>query len=98
LIIEVGLAAKHLPFDSFIGIWGSVIADSLVAIGVFGELLFSAMGSRRHGELQRRSKLIVAELNTQAREANARASEANQKAQEAILELARLTAPRVLTQ
>jgi hypothetical protein len=77
LIIEVGLAAKHPPFDSFIGIWGSVIADSLVAIGVFGELLFSAMGSKRLGELQRRSKLMVAELNTQAREANARAAEAD---------------------
>lgn len=96
LIIEVALAAKHPPFDSFVGIWGSVIADRLVALGVFGELLFSAMGSKRHGELQRRSKLIVAELNTQARTANARASEANQKAQEAILELAKFRAPRVL--
>jgi hypothetical protein len=63
LIIEVALAIKHPPFDSFVGIWGSVIADSLVALGVFGELLFSAMGSKRHGELQRRSKIMVAELN-----------------------------------
>ena len=90
MIIEVALAVKHPPFDSFVGIWGSVIADSLVAIGVFGELLFSAMGSKRLGELQRRSKLMVAELNTQAREAN-------QKAQEAALALAELTAPRMLT-
>jgi hypothetical protein len=97
LIIEVALAAKHSPFDSFIGIWGSVIADSLVALGVFGELLFSAIGSKRHGELQRRSKLMVAEANQKASEANARASEANQKAQEAILELADLRAPRALT-
>jgi hypothetical protein len=69
LIIEVALAAKHPPFDSFIGIWGSVIADSLVALGVFGELLFSAIGSKCHGELQRRSKLMVAESNRLASEA-----------------------------
>jgi hypothetical protein len=48
------------------------------------------MGSKRQGELQRRSKLMVAELNS-------RASEANQRAQEAILELAELRAPRALT-
>jgi hypothetical protein len=77
LIIEIALAAKHLPFDSFVGIWGSVIADSLVALGVFGELLFSAMGSKRLGELQRRSKIMVAELNMQACEANVRAAEAD---------------------
>jgi hypothetical protein len=90
LVIEVALAACHPPFDSFAGIWGAVIADSLVALGVAGEVLFSRMGSARQRELQRRSDEKVAE-------AEARASEANQRAQEAILELAKFRAPRILT-
>jgi len=64
LVIEVILAACHPPFDSFAGIWGAVIADSLVAIGVAGEVLFSRMGSARQRELQRRSdeRVVVSQF------------------------------------
>ena len=48
------------------------------------------MGSKRHGELQRRSKLMVAELNAQACDAIARASETQ-------LELEKFKTPRSLS-
>jgi len=90
LIAEVALAWLHLPPDSACSVWGTVLADSLVAIGVSGEVQFSRMAFRRDKELKRRSDEKVAE-------AKARAAEANQKAQESILELARLREQGALT-
>ena len=75
LVIEVVLAFHHAPFDSFEGTWGAVIADSLVALGVASEILFSRLGFSRQYELQRRSDEIVAEAKTIAAQANERAAE-----------------------
>jgi hypothetical protein len=75
LVIEVALAACHPPFDSFAGIWGAVIADSLVALGVAGEVLFSRMGSARQRELQRRSGEKVAEAISRATDAERKTEE-----------------------
>jgi hypothetical protein len=75
LVIEVLIAAAHPSFDSFMEIWGSVIADSLVALGVIGELLFSAKGSRCQTELRRRSDENVVEANARAEEARLKTEE-----------------------
>jgi hypothetical protein len=87
---EVSIAAYHPPYDSWMEQWGSALANSLVAIGVALEIIFSQMAGLRQSELRRRSDEIAAE-------ATKRAAEANQKAQEAALELARLTTPRVIS-
>jgi hypothetical protein len=87
---EVAIAAIHPPYDSFLEQWGSSLANSLVAIGVAFEIIFSRMAGLRQNELKRRSDERVAA-------ANARAEEANQKAQEAALELAKLTTPRAIS-
>jgi hypothetical protein len=60
LLLEVGLAWTHPTYDSVVGRWGSVIADALVALGVFGELLFSNRAQLRQHELDRRSREKVA--------------------------------------
>jgi hypothetical protein len=52
---EVGIAAYHPPYDSWIEQWGSAIANSLVAIGVALEIMFSRMAGLRQDELRRRS-------------------------------------------
>jgi hypothetical protein len=75
LVIEVILAVLHPSFDSFASIWGAVIADSLVALGVLGELLFSAKGSRCQTELRRRSEIAVATSIERAAEATKIAEE-----------------------
>ena len=87
---EVAIAAIHPPYDSLLEQWGSSLANSLVAIGVGHEIIFSRMAGLRQNELKRRSDELVAV-------ANARAEEANQKAQEAALELARYRQPRSFT-
>lgn len=80
LVIEVVLAYRHAPPDSFGGIWGSVIADSLVALGVAAEILFSRLGAARQRELQRRSEIVVAEANERAQQAIKDAAEARERA------------------
>jgi hypothetical protein len=87
---EVAIAAIHPPYDSFLEQWGSSLANSLVAIGVAFEIIFSRIAGLRQNELKRRSDERVAA-------ANARAEEANQKAQEAALDLAKYRTPRYLT-
>jgi hypothetical protein len=87
---EVAIAAIHPPYDSFLEQWGSSLANSLVAIGVALEIIFSRMAGLRQNELKRRSDERVSA-------ANVRAEEANQKAQEAALELAKYRAPREFT-
>jgi hypothetical protein len=80
LVVEVVLACRHASPDSFEGIWGSVIADSLVALGVAAEILFSKMGSARQRELQRRSDITVAEANERAQQAIEDAAETRERA------------------
>ena len=93
LVIEIVLAVGvSLGIDKKgLENWGAVVADCLIALGVYCEIHFGRKASTGNVELRRRSEERVAE-------ANARAAAANQKAQEAILELARFKAPRVLTQ
>jgi hypothetical protein len=81
LIVDIGAAfafRKSLLESSV-----SIIADALIAIGVWGELWF-----------EKRAKTAADGIVAQA---NARAAEANARAEEAKLELARLTTPRTLT-
>jgi hypothetical protein len=80
LVIEVVLALRHAPFDSFEGTWGAVVADSLVALGVANEILFSRLGFSRQYELQRRSDEKVAEAKTTAAHAKERAADLEKEA------------------
>jgi hypothetical protein len=90
LVIEVVLAVAFRSDKSFIENWAPVLADCLIALGVYCEIHFGRRVKTAAEELQRLSDEKIAE-------AEARASEANQKAQEAILELAKFRAPRALT-
>jgi hypothetical protein len=93
LVVEVVLAFVHPSYDSALETISSVIADVLVALGVGGEVFFSARGFKCQGEMQRRS-------NTKLSDAIRAAGEANQKAEEARLARVKLEAqllPRSLT-
>lgn len=103
IVIEIGslLWFHRDPSERLV----AVIADALIGVGLVVEYIVILRAIVASGEAQRLSDEKVAEATAQAAEAtaqaaeaNARASEADQKAQEAILELARLTASRVLTQ
>ena len=94
LVIKVVLAFNHAPFDSFEGIWGAVIADSMVALGVAAEILCSRLGFSRQYELQRRSDEKIAEANTIAAQATKDAADARERT--ALLE--KLTAFRRLSE
>jgi hypothetical protein len=63
------LAGIHPSYDSFWERWGSVVSNSLVALGVSGEIQFSRMAFRRDKELKRRSDEKVAETTKLAEEA-----------------------------
>lgn len=56
LSIEVLEALFYLQTCPFFERWGAVIADVPVAVGVFGEIYFSAKGGARQSQLQHRSK------------------------------------------
>ncbi len=77
LFIEVALAVFHVRADSFSGIFGTVLADELIFLGVLGETLFGNRGKRAQSELQRRSDLALAEAVRAASEANERAAKAD---------------------
>jgi hypothetical protein len=62
LLIEVAMAADEALYNLLLSRWDTVAADALVALGVFFELLFSAMASRCQSELQRRANLEIARL------------------------------------
>jgi len=79
LVLEVGIAFTHPPFDSFGEHWGSAIADILVALGVAGEVLFSRMGSSRQNELTRRSSDKLANAEFLAMDAQRKLAEAQTK-------------------
>lgn len=89
LVIEVILAIAFRSDKSFIENWAPVLADCLIALGVYCEIHFGRKVKTAAEELQRLSDEKIAETE-------ARASEANQKAQEASLELAKFRAPRIL--
>jgi hypothetical protein len=79
--ISLGIEKKEIEN------WGAVIADCLIALGVYCEIHFGRRASHGHAELRRRSELRIAE-------ANVRAAEANRKAAEAELALAKFREPR----
>jgi hypothetical protein len=76
LVLEVGIALSHPPFDSFWEHWGAVIADTGVALGVAGEVLFGKMGNSRQSELNRRTNAKLADAVSVSAEANERAANA----------------------
>jgi hypothetical protein len=77
LVTEVWLAIEFRPTgESFTHTWGSVIADVLVATGVFFEILFGRWAIHQGSELQGRAEKALAEATERAGNANARAAEA----------------------
>ena len=62
---EIALGFIHPPHDSLFGRWGSVFATVIVFVGVGAEVWFSGMGSRRQGELVRRSNDELAKAQTE---------------------------------
>lgn len=95
---EFALAAYHPQYDSPLDHWGTAVFNFLVAIGIAGEILFSAMAHRFDGELGRRAKKELAEAKDRLAQvefdsgfteenvakANARAAEAQERAAQAI--------------
>jgi hypothetical protein len=82
LLVEFILTWFHPSYDSIWERWGSAVADALIALGVYCELLFSTMASRRREELQRRTdeklseaRLTIAALEQKAAAANERTAE-----------------------
>lgn len=78
LVLEILLAIYALPraWDRA----GLVLANSLIALGVYGELRFSKRGNAAQSELTRRSNEKLGEAITLASAANERAAEANEHA------------------
>ena len=74
------------------------IAVLIISIGVFGEYRFGSKAADAATELQRTSDERVARLGKDAAEAVVRAATAEKSAAEAKLELAKMNAPRVLTE
>jgi hypothetical protein len=72
--------------------WGSVAVDTIITLGVAGEILFSRKARALSEILRIESEEKVAALNKQAADANQMAAEA----QERLETLRRQTAPRVL--
>jgi hypothetical protein len=77
---EAVLAYRHATTTHFEAIWGPVIADSLVALGVAAELWFSGRASIRQREIQRRSDIAVAEANERAQQASKDAADTRERA------------------
>ena len=71
LILEIVLAtANSLGYgNKGVENWGAVVADSLIALGVYCEIHFGRRASHGNGELRRRSDERVAEANARAAEA-----------------------------
>lgn len=69
LVVEVALAGIYREHGSVVENWAPVFADALIALGVYGEILFSGRASRAEDELRRQSEERVAEANVRANEA-----------------------------
>ena len=85
LFVEVVLAVEFSHGETFLEIWSPVVADILVALGVFGEIFFARKAKSISEKLQRESDDRVAK-------ATERAADANKLADEARLETERLKA------
>ncbi|MGB7367420.1 MAG: hypothetical protein WA926_00585 [Methylovirgula sp.] len=87
LLIEVGVAIAFRAQRSFIENWAPVGANALIALGVFGEILFDRRALKASATLQRISDEKVAK-------ANERAAVSLKGAATARLELKKLSSPR----
>ena len=75
LVIEVALAFLFPHGETRLEIWGPIGADTLVALGVFGEVLFARKAKTISEEVQRESDERVAASESRAAEALQRAEE-----------------------
>jgi hypothetical protein len=78
LVLEILFAtARSLGFEIKPAVenWGGVIADCLIALGVYSEIHFGRKASSGNVELRRRSEERVAEANVNAAQAHVRANE-----------------------
>jgi hypothetical protein len=69
LIVEVVLTSTFRHGESFFEAWGPVLADALIALGVFAEILFARKARMGSEALQRQSDEKIAEANARAAEA-----------------------------
>jgi len=77
VIAEFAIAAIHPPYDSFLEQWGSAVADTVIALGIVGEVLFSRTDARIQTELRKRSNAKLADAIKVAGNANERAAKAD---------------------
>jgi len=82
LVLEVALATANSSGygDKNVENWGAVLADSLVALGVYAEVHFGRRASHGLAELRLRSDEKVATANERAEEAAERAAKATERA------------------
>jgi hypothetical protein len=69
LVAEFAIAAIHPPYDSFLEQWGTAIADTVIALGIVGEVLFSRKDARIQTELRNRSNAKLADAIRRAAKA-----------------------------
>ncbi|HLK25608.1 MAG TPA: hypothetical protein VKT30_13205 [Caulobacteraceae bacterium] len=91
LAVEVGVAIANPPYGTWPERVFPVIADLMVAAGVFFEVLLSARAGACGGELRRRSNKRLADAERATEAANVRSAEAYRVSTIAAQELARAT-------
>jgi hypothetical protein len=69
VLAEAVIAWSHPSYDSPWERWGSVVANTFVALGVAGEIIFAMMAFRRDKELKRRSDDKVTKATNRAAKA-----------------------------
>ncbi len=84
LLVGAGLVTEAIlvfvPLSTLEAKVGAFVTDSLIAVGVFGELFFHKRSSHAQSELLRRSDLKLAEAIDRADQAMLRAEEAEELA------------------
>jgi hypothetical protein len=73
------MAVKFPAGQTVLENWAPVVADSLIAAGVYAEIHFSGKASRAHRELQSHTDAKLAIAIKEAAEANQKAAEANER-------------------
>jgi hypothetical protein len=79
LVAEAVMAVKFPAGQTVLENWAPVVADSLIAAGVYAEIHFSGKASRAHRELQSHTDAKLAIAIKEAAEANQKAAEANER-------------------
>lgn len=83
VIAEFVIAALHPPYNSSLERWGSAVIDSIVALGIVGEVIFSRKDSGIQTELRKRSNDKLGAAEKTAGEAHARAKHLEKEAADA---------------